>query len=832
MAQSRTSAARLETAFLLAGGLAAAAAMAAQTITEYPVLLPSSEPRGLAAGPGQTVWYGTHSTRKIGRIDLTKLDGCQANPAACITEVQIPNASLATDPYNLVKGSDGAIWFTEGGGSKVGRLDPGKLSGCAASPSLCITEYPSPGNFPFSIAAASDGNIWFTAAGKIVRVDLTKLLGCETVPTTCITAFPISGGSLTAGPDGNLWCTLFSPSGIGRIDLSKIAGCETDSSKCLTEFPTPAGTSPDHAVTGPDGNIWFTDNGPKIGRVDLKALSGCASGSCITEFPLAAPFGNLADLTSGPDGALWFIDFSSNSVGRFATAGQVTNQYAIPTASANAQRIRTGPDGSLWLTEDLANKIGRLAVGPPPPTSVTIPVAASLHGAGGSFFHSDVRVFNRSGSSSVNVTAKYHCFAPPCGNSPQTFILSPREMRVFDDMIAVTFSAAESGGAIEFSSSGSLVVGSRLYTPSHPSPTNGMGVPGIPESEALTSAVVTSLSHSANASQGFRSNVGAYNASDTAQILTFTVFDGSGTQLGHTTANAPARTAVQVSNIFSVLGLATDVAHAYCVVSGDHNLPLLVYAGVIDNQSQDLAFVQGQTNFRSPAPDRATIPVAASIHGAGGSFFHTDAAVLNLNSAAPANVTARYRCFSGLCGAATNTFSLKAREMKSFDDIIATTFAAAESGGAIEFSSDQPIVVGSRLYTPSRPAPTNGMGVPGLPEAGAPTTAVLLSLSHSANSTKGFRSNVGAYNPNDVAQTLSFTLYDTAGTQLGHVSAPVPARTSVQVSNVFAAAGFTTDVPNAYCIVHGDQNLPLLPYAGVIDNQSQDLAFIRGEEDQ
>ncbi len=829
MAPRLTPASRIGLMVVAAIGLAATAA--AQTITEFPVLAPASEPRGLASGPGQTMWYGTHGTRKIGRIDLTRLEGCQANPSVCIMEIPIPNTTSGTDPYNLVQGSDGAIWFTEGAGNKVGRLDPSRLEGCAAAPTLCITEYASPSTFPFSIASGPDGNIWFTAGGKVARVDLSRLAGCQAAPATCITTFSISAGSVAAGPDGNVWCTLFGPSGIGRIDLSRIAGCETDSSKCLTAFATPSGTNPDHPVAGPDGNIWFTDNGPKIGRVDLKALAGCASGSCITEFPVAAPFGNLADLTSGPDGALWFIDFSSNSVGRLSTAGQVTNQYAISTPGANAQRIRTGPDGSLWLTEDLANKIGRLPLGPPPPTSVTIPVAASLHGAGGSFFHSDVRVFNRSSSTSVNVTAKYHCFTPPCGNSPQNFVLAPREMRVFDDMIAVTFNAAESGGAIEFSSTGSLVVQSRLYTPSHPSPTNGMGVPGIPESEALTSAVVTSLSHSADSSKGFRSNVGAYNASDTAQNITFTVYDGSGTALGHTAANAAARTAVQVSNIFSVIGVATNFDHAYCVVSGDHNQPLLVYAGVIDNQSQDLAFVQGQPNSRPAGADRATIPVAASIHGAGGSFFHTDATVLNVSSATAANVTARYRCFSGSCGSGSSTFTLQPREMKSFDDIIAGLFAAAESGGAIEFSSDQPIVVGSRLYTPSRPAPTNGMGVPGLAEAGAPTTAVLLSLSHSANSSKGFRSNVGAYNPNDVAQNVTFTLRDPSGTELGHVTASAPARTSVQVSNVFAAAGFAIDVPNAYCVVHGDQDLSLLPYAGVIDNQSQDLAFIGGEED-
>src|SRR6185503_20271287 len=191
------------------------------------------------------------------------------------------------------------------------------------------------------------------------------------------------------------------------------------------------------------------------------------------------------------------------------------------------------------------------------------------------------------------------------------------------------------------------------------------------------------------------------------------------------------------------------------------------------------------------------------------------ATVLNTAVSASANVTLRYRCFSGSCGNPTQTVTLAPREMRAFDDLIASLFAAPESGGAIQFDSDQQIVVNSRLYTPSRPAPTNGMGVPGLPESGATATAVLTSLSHSADPSAGFRSNVGAYNANDVAQTITFTLYDPAGTQIGQISAGAAPRTSVQVSNVFAAAGLTRDVPDAYCVVHGDQGLALIAYAGV-----------------
>jgi virginiamycin B lyase len=355
----------------------------AQSVTEFPAKTASSTPRGLTDGPGQTVWYGTHSTRKIGRIDLTQLSDCQTVPS-CITEYQIPNTAPGTDPYNLVMAPDGTIWFTEGFGGKVGRLDPTKLTGCASTPTVCITEYTPPtAGTPIAITVGPDGNIWFNGS-KTVRVDLTKLTGCETVATHCMTEFPIVAGSLAAGSDGNLWGTLHQPfamppAAIERIDMSKLPGCDSDSTKCLTLFPiTAAGSNPDVAASGPDGNIWFTDfSGTKMGKVDLSALAGCVSGSCITETSLPAPFaGSLGDLTAGPDGGIWFLD-GGNHVGRLATSGQVTASISIPTAGAGAARIRKGPDGNLWITEGAADKIGRVNLtgggGNPTPTPTPTP---------------------------------------------------------------------------------------------------------------------------------------------------------------------------------------------------------------------------------------------------------------------------------------------------------------------------------------------------------------------------------------------------------------------------------------------------------------------------
>jgi len=231
----------------------------------------------------------------------------------------------------------------------------------------------------------------------------------------------------------------------------------------------------------------------------------------------------------------------------------------------------------------------------PTPSLVTLPAAASLHGAPPTFFHSDVSVFNPSATQTATVTARYRCFTGACGNAVQnpvqTFALPPRQMRVFDDIVGTLFGAAETGGAVEFS--GNVLVDSRLYTPSRPAPTVGMYVPGLSAAEAYAEAVLTSLSYSANLSTGFRTNVGAYNGNDVAQTVTYTLFNPQGVQIGQTSQLVPARTSVQINNIAGFVGLATDVPSFYCVVRGDGTSKLYAYAAVLDNQSQDLIFVKG-----------------------------------------------------------------------------------------------------------------------------------------------------------------------------------------------------------------------------------------------
>jgi len=474
------------------------------------------------------------------------------------------------------------------------------------------------------------------------------------------------------------------------------------------------------------------------------------------------------------------------------------------------------------IKADLALTRYRLAI-----DTATIPVVASIHGAGGSFFHSDVTVFNASGAAPADVTATYRCFSGSCGSATQSFRLAPREMRSFADAAAALFGAAESGGAIEFVSTGSIVVNSRLYTPSSPAPSVGMAVAGLRAEEAFPTSALPSLSYSRDPSRGFRTNVGVYNGNDTAVSVDFALFTPSGDPLGHAAHLVAARQAYQVNDVFGTIGVSTDVADAYGIVTGDGIHPLFAYASVVDNVSQDLTLIQG-ANGTPAGPVSVTLPVAASLHGVPPTFFHSDVRILNVSTSASTAVQALYHCFSGACGDAEQILVIPPRHEMVLDDIVAGLFHAPETGGAVDFSGGPGAVVTSRLYTPSRPGPTVGQLVPGVAAVDPPTLAVITSLSGSSDPGRGFRTNVGAFNLGTSVLPLTFSLYRADGELLGTVNRNLGSRQAVQINDIFGTVGAAGDLSAAYCIVAGDGATGLLSYASVVDNQSQDPALVLG----
>src|SRR3984957_19316989 len=123
---------------------------------------------------------------------------------AQITEYLIPyNPS---QPESMVAGPDGAYWFTEFYGQRIGRVD---TNGVVTEPFLFASGVDVGA---FSIIVGPDTNLWFAEAhnDKIARISAgtngsftNGILTEFKIHTNVVTNCQPSG--ITFGPDGNIW---------------------------------------------------------------------------------------------------------------------------------------------------------------------------------------------------------------------------------------------------------------------------------------------------------------------------------------------------------------------------------------------------------------------------------------------------------------------------------------------------------------------------------------------------------------------------------------------------------------------------------------------------
>ena len=203
-------------------------------------------------------------------------------------------------------------------------------------------EFPVPGltNDSGAIMIGADGNLWFNEynGNRIGRMTLAGVVTEFPVPTA---SAGIGGCALAS--DQHLWCT--------EINASQLARVATDGT--ITELPALASSRPSLIIIGPDGGLWIAEfyAGIDSGRIASVTLAGQ-----VTE--LTPRNLSTSNLTSGPDGSIWFVENSGNYLGRISLGGTV-DRFMPPTTASGPLGIVTGPDGNLWFTEVSAGKIGR-----------------------------------------------------------------------------------------------------------------------------------------------------------------------------------------------------------------------------------------------------------------------------------------------------------------------------------------------------------------------------------------------------------------------------------------------------------------------------------------
>jgi streptogramin lyase len=308
---------------------------------------------GITVGPDGALWFAG-VPGEVGRISTAGVVTEFAVPEIPPTAGSSSTVGTVVTPDAITAGPDGALWFT-GMPGEIGRITTAGV----------VTEFempvPTSPNSPqvsqgvaYAITVGPDGALWFiNENGDIGRITTTG----------DSTEFAVPGNfdhiaGLTLGPNGNLW---FSETEDGTTAGEQPAVGEITAAGVAKLFPIPQGTTlnpsqgvdanPGAITTGPDGALWFTENGA-IGRI--------TTGGTIQQFPLTTPGALAQDITSGPDGAVWFTQEGNNSestptwsIGRITTSGVIT-LYPLPAGTSIAG-ITGGPGGKVWFTEAYTN---------------------------------------------------------------------------------------------------------------------------------------------------------------------------------------------------------------------------------------------------------------------------------------------------------------------------------------------------------------------------------------------------------------------------------------------------------------------------------------------
>ena len=208
-------------------------------VEQFPVATSQIYSLSIASGAGGYMWLTKSGAGSHDAIQRISRNGA-------VKAFRLPHKE--SGPSQITRGTDGAMWFTEYFGERIGRItSTGK-----------ITEFPI-GVQPFGgIAAGPEGDLWFGTFGGIGR------LSPSSGKVTLFWRGGVGEGPVIAGPDGRIW---FSEryGKIGRITpggrFSQI------------RLPGRRNGRVNGLAVAPDGSVWYTAQASAhpgvVGRIAL-----------------------------------------------------------------------------------------------------------------------------------------------------------------------------------------------------------------------------------------------------------------------------------------------------------------------------------------------------------------------------------------------------------------------------------------------------------------------------------------------------------------------------------------------------------------------------------
>jgi virginiamycin B lyase len=235
-------------------------------------------------------------------------------------------------PIAIAAAPDGTIWFTIDHADAIGRLRDGQVERLSTQARNIE---------PVGLAVAADGSAWYTdiSARAIARITGSGDISRFVLDT------PIARlGRLAIAPDGAVW--FADPTGYGVTRLK-------DGAFARHQIGAARGGAYGVAIAA-DGTVWVSlQNGTQLMRI---APDGTAK-----TFDLPRPGAVPTDVAVGPDGAVWFLEFRANRVGRYKD--EQFFELEVGTDNAGLSGIAVAPGGDVWFGLMRRASLGRLRDG-------------------------------------------------------------------------------------------------------------------------------------------------------------------------------------------------------------------------------------------------------------------------------------------------------------------------------------------------------------------------------------------------------------------------------------------------------------------------------------